>query len=576
MKKFILILVLLLNCIFFTACAVQTQNSGDSSSLAQSSKPHSSKESSSTQEESVHTHSLITMIEKASTCTVQGNIENYYCYSCKKYYSDENAENEISYDDTKAPLAPHTLSIQEEIYATCGETGVREHWLCSVCSNAYEDESGSKYLSKLDLITPTLSHENLQHYEANPIVGTQNGNVEYWYCEDCNGYFLDEQGKEEVDEVDTILFSAMNIPNFLVTVPEGRDPVILQLTDTQIIDGAQTPPEKHPNDRITYATALIQTYCYDYITEIVNATKPDLILLTGDLIYGLYDHNGSALLGLIKHMESFKIPWAPVFGNHEAESNMGVDWQCEQLENAEYCLFEKNNLSGSGNYSVGIVQGEKLTRVFYMLDSRGVSNASAKSLADDPGITIVGFGADQIQWYTKQIQRIKELSPQTKFSFAFHIQLSVFADAYAQYGFDNSVQDQNIFIDYLSNKKEGDFGYIGRYLKNGWDNAKTVYNGLKELGVDSIFVGHEHCNSASVVYEGIRFQYGQKSSEYDRFNAVDSTGKIFASYLYNNNHAKLVGGTVMSLSSETGEILNAYIYYCGNADQEIDTEIYTK
>ena len=63
-------------------------------------------------------------------------------------------------------------------------------------------------------------------------------------------------------------------------------------------------------------------------------------------------------------------------------------------------------------------------------------------------------------------------------------------------------------------------------MKNAWDTSKNIYNGMKELGVDSIFVGHEHCNSASVVYEGIRFQYGQKSSEYDRYNSVGDDGKI--------------------------------------------------
>ena len=39
--------------------------------------------------------------------------------------------------------------------------------------------------------------------------------------------------------------------------------------------------------------------------------------------------------------------------------------------------------------------------------------------------------------------------------------------------------------------------------------------GIKALGVDSILVGHEHANSASAVYDGIRFQYGQKTGTYE-------------------------------------------------------------
>ena len=113
-------------------------------------------------------------------------------------------------------------------------------------------------------------------------------------------------------------------------------------------------------------------------------------------------------------------------------------------------------------------------------------------------------------------------------------------------------------------------------MKNGWDSADTVYKGFKELGVDSIFVGHEHCNSASVVYEGIRFQYGQKSSEYDRFNGIDSNGKLFATYLYRDNDTVLIGGTVIKLSNKTGEIIDGYIYYCNNAYSQINGSYYSK
>ena len=75
-------------------------------------------------------------------------------------------------------------------------------------------------------------------------------------------------------------------------------------------------------------------------------------------------------------------------------------------------------------------------------------------------------------------------------------------------------------------KKDTDFGYIGRSLKGPWDSDRTVYNGIKALGADSILVGHEHCNSASVVYDGIRFQYGQKIGEYDRINFRSESGQI--------------------------------------------------
>lgn len=67
-------------------------------------------------------------------------------------------------------------------------------------------------------------------------------------------------------------------------------------------------------------------------------------------------------------------------------------------------------------------------------------------------------------------------------------------------------------------------------LKGAWDLDGSVWEGIKKLGADSVFVGHEHCNSASVVYDGIRCQYGQKSSTYDRANYVQRDGAIVGSF----------------------------------------------
>lgn len=354
--------------------------------------------------------------------------------------------------------------------------------------------------------------------------------------------------------------------DFIVSVPADRKPVILQLTDTQIIDSSQARTQ----DRL--GATMIEYWgpdqknarCYDYLREIITNTKPDLILMTGDNVYGEFDDNGSAFLELVAFMESFGIPWAPVFGNHDNESAMGVDWQCEQFVNAEHCLFVQRSLSGNGNYTVGIEQGGKLTRVFFMMDSNGCGNASESTLANKSFRREPGFTMKQTSWYKSLIKDIKELSPQTKISFAFHIQPDVMGDAFALYGTDGSTP---VFIDYAENKREGDFGYIGYPHESVWDTNKKIWKGFLELGVDSVFLGHEHANSCSIVYEGIRLQYGMKSSCYDMLNYVDASGNIQSSHY--STGTPLVGGTVFYLDVE-GNIVDPYIYYCENAGGNID------
>lgn len=355
---------------------------------------------------------------------------------------------------------------------------------------------------------------------------------------------------------------ALQHVDFVVEVEEGREPIVLQLSDTQIIDSAQARSADRISQRETtyWATDQVEECCYDYLTKTIAMTSPDLILITGDVIYGEFDDSGRALTSLIEFMESFEIPWAPVFGNHDNESKKGVDWQCDQFENAEHCLFKQRELTGNGNYTVGIVQGGVLKRVFFMLDSNGCGNVSAESLANGHTTSMVGFGGDQIEWYTDTINQITELSPDTKHSMAFHIQPAMFATAFEKYGYKTgTAQFKPINIDNLQNKEDGDFGYLGAEPKSEWDSTGAVWNTFKQLGVDSVFVGHEHFNSASVVYDGIRCQYGQKSSTYDQTNFVDYNGNIIGSSC--EQLEAVVGGTVIPLSEEDGSIIEPYIYY---------------
>ena len=461
----------------------------------------------------------------------------------------------------------HKLEKFDGKKVTCVTSGLLEHYYCSGCATYFLDEAATQAVQWKDLTVGKIAHRNIQHKPSVSPTLTTDGQVEHWYCPDCQSYYLDEKGTIKVSQENTVLAAGTWSPDFTVEVPVGRDPIVLQLTDTQIIDGAQARPEQSSGDKSTYATEKIPQFCYNYVEETIESTNPDLIIITGDLVYGKYDDNGSAFQNLVAFIDGFEIPWAPVFGNHDNESAMGADWQCQQLENAEHCLFKQRTLTGNGNYTVGIQQGGKLQRVFVMMDSNGCGSASTASLSNRHTSRTVGFGGDQVAWYTKELTALKAYHPQAKISFAFHVQLKVFEDALRQYGYALSGNDQNIWLHSAQN-----FGHIGRPVKSAWDSDKTVFNSMKTLGADSIFVGHEHCNSASVIFEGVRLQYGQKSSEYDRLNFVGKDNKV-TGHNGNLSYSKgtpLVGGTVIVLSQTDGAIKNAYIFYCENAGGKLD------
>ncbi len=341
---------------------------------------------------------------------------------------------------------------------------------------------------------------------------------------------------------------------------------VLQLTDLQVIDSSQKRDSGRLGDTLDaqYAPENKEQNYKRYVRELVEKTSPDLIIITGDLVYGEFDDNGSAFLDVVEFMDSFKIPWAPIFGNHDNESKMGVDWQCEQLENAEYCLFLQRELSGNGNYSVAIIQEGIPTRVLYMLDSKGCGAASEASLKNTHFSKDVGIDIDQLRWYVLSARELREIYPDINFSVATHIQPKIFAEALEKYGYSTAVNSNKDLLEPVDlglGGDNGDFGYLGRPIKGTWDPGKSFWGYVKNgTGTDSIFVGHEHCNSISVVYEGVRLQYGQKSSLYDRVNYVTEDGSIVGSYVFSAGDP-IVGGTLIVLD-EKGEIVNCRIVLC--------------
>ena len=98
-----------------------------------------------------------------------------------------------------------------------------------------------------------------------------------------------------------------------------------------------------------------------------------------------------------------------------------------------------------------------------------------------------------------------------------------------------------------------------------WDKDDSIWQGFKNLGVDSVFVGHDHEVSASVVYEGVRLQFGLKSSTYDGNIYIDESGKLKKSWVPAGT--PMIGGTVMELTDD-GAIEKAYHYFCKQVEFE--------
>ena len=72
-------------------------------------------------------------------CVTSGATEYYSCSKCNKFYSDIQGKNEIAENSWIIPCAGHTISHVEGKPATYTESGIKEHYYCSVCKKYYED-----------------------------------------------------------------------------------------------------------------------------------------------------------------------------------------------------------------------------------------------------------------------------------------------------------------------------------------------------------------------------------------------------------------------------------------------------
>ncbi len=212
--------------------------------------------------------------------------------------------------------------------------------------------------------------------------------------------------------------------DFVLSLGEERKNTkikLLQLTDMQFIDGNQrrTPDRISEIEVAAWQPESFDAFCGDHIRSVISQTHPDLIFLTGDLVYGEFDDDGSMFDRFCTFMDSFGIPWAPVFGNHDNESAMGIDWQCDRLLASKHCLFARGTVSGNGNYTVGIAIGDELLRVMYLLDSNGCRKSEDPKVMKEKRLY-----RDQLAWLAERAEVIG-----TKGFCCFHVPTADFQNA---------------------------------------------------------------------------------------------------------------------------------------------------
>ena len=98
----------------------------------------------------------------------------------------------------------HTLTKTEAKEATCTEAGNIEYYTCSVCGNLFSDVEGKEEIEQADTVIAAKGH-TLTKTEAKEATCTEAGNIEYYTCSVCDKLFSDAEGKTEITQEQTVV-----------------------------------------------------------------------------------------------------------------------------------------------------------------------------------------------------------------------------------------------------------------------------------------------------------------------------------------------------------------------------------
>ena len=243
------------------------------------------------------------------------------------------------------------------------------------------------------------------------------------------------------------------------------------------------------------------------VFDLLEATKPDLVVVTGDLCFpvGLssFSFNNSApVQQFAAFMRNTGIPWAFTYGNHDTESYAIYDtttlneiykslsWKTSRTLMYPYV---QPDITGRNNQVIDIRnQDGSLYYSLYLIDSNAYTGE---------GLNKYDFiHDDQVEWYRGEVLRRNAEKGSTVPSLVFfHIPLQQYKTAYELYE-KGSNEVKYCFGE--NNEK-----MIGKVCCSQYPSS--MFDTARELGsTKGFFCGHDHYNNMSLEYQGIRLTYG--------------------------------------------------------------------
>lgn len=239
------------------------------------------------------------------------------------------------------------------------------------------------------------------------------------------------------------------------------------------------------------------------INEVLDAEKPDLVLFTGDIIFGKPAEEG--MRTILNLAADRKIPFGVAFGNHDDEQGLTRAQLFDIIRTIPYNLTDSvPGVSGASNYILPLksADGKRDAAVLYCFDSHSYSQVKGVS-----GYDYIKF--DQIGWYRENSAKFTAENggtPLPSLAF-FHIPLPEYNQAAA---------DETAIL--VGTRKEKACAPL---LNTG------LFASMKEMGdILGTFVGHDHDDDYAVFWKGILLAYGRYTGGDTVYNNLSNGARV--------------------------------------------------
>jgi hypothetical protein len=237
------------------------------------------------------------------------------------------------------------------------------------------------------------------------------------------------------------------------------------------------------------------------IREVVMDEKPDLVFVTGDILYS--SPGDTCLKAVLAVMESLNVPYCMVLGNHDPEQHTPVTVLYDLMARSPHCVMPAR-------------QGTSLDYVLPIQASRSARTAALvygfQSYARSKMKGVGGyqwFTWRQLSWYRERSQWYKSKNGgRTLPAVAFmHYPLPEY-----NYALDNP-----------------QCPLYGARMERAY--APTLNSGMftqmKEMGdVMAVFCGHDHDDDYSVMYYGVLLAHGRFSGGNTEYNHLRNGARV--------------------------------------------------